>query len=414
MRLQLLGFLLLTGIFSAQESDPPEIAKTAFPVRLTPEEEESAQAPQNGCCNQVKACQSSCCHQPSLNCPPLIPRCDPCDCIIDYYNPLIFNGFDLSVEWLYWTVHQKASTFVLTPDGFHQPFPPADNNGFNDGSGKYKYARMDWNSGVRANLGYTFERDAWRLLGQYTYYGTHGSDRVVRSTDLTLYLEPTNKYEFLANSGPDLVNSSIHLRYQVADLLVSRRFLPGCQILFNFFTGATGAWIQEEWKFSYICFENASVPGLATITHNNWSFRGGGMRAGVDTNWHLGKGFGIFNKFSMAALVGSFLQKKSVLLDPPVLPPGFDIFTNPFGHTREDEIWVVPNTQLEFGLNWNHRFCSWAMSLMLGFEINTWYDLHQYHQSMSRPLPANYNHIDYRNSSDVSLWGGNLQLGFSF
>ncbi len=411
-------FFLLAAISSiAQEIDLEEsaVAKDSVPIRLTQQEEqmqnERTPAPQpngSGCCPSSSTgsacCPIRCCKPPSPNCPPLQPYCDSCDCIIDHYNPLIFNGVDASIEWLYWTVQQKASTFVLTPHGFHQPFPASAST---DGLGKYKYASFDWNSGVRAGLGYTFQRDAWHLLGQYTYYKTHGSNRATRPADLTLYLEATNKNINATAEGLDLITSNIHLHYQVADLLFSRRFLPGCQILFNFFTGATGAWINEKWKISAFDLNN-----ITTIIRNNWRFRGGGIRVGFDTNWHIGSGVGFFNRFSVATLVGPFWNEKITVLQP-TFPPQTN-FTDPLGHTLENEVWVVPTTQIEFGLNWNRRFCDWSMNWTLAFEINTWYDLHQYHQSMQRTDPPNSNHLDYRNASDVSLWGLNLDFAFSF
>ncbi len=396
---------------NAQEE---EIAKTNFPVRLTPEEEAEEQGSPscNSCCSPVdaNACQPTCCRRPSLNCPPVIPRCDPCDCIIDYYNPLVYNGWDLSCELLIWTVQQKASTFVLSPHGIHQPFPPST---ISDSIGKYHSASFNWAPGVRASISYTFERDAWNLMGQYTYYGTSGRDTVHRPDEPTLYLEPTTREVSLSDRGVNEMTSHTSFSYNVFDFLLSRRFLPGCQILFDFFAGPTAALISENWKIRGTDIAGPT-PNAETKSRSKWQFSGGGMRAGLNANWHMGAGFGLYNQFSFATLVGSYSYNKKVRVNATPTP-FIDSLLKPYvGRTTEEEIWVVPATQLEFGINWNHRFCHWAISIQGAFEINTWYDLHQYHQEAASFSGPTHDKLDYRNTSPVNLWGFNFSTNFSF
>ncbi len=407
--------LLLAKILGADE---PEVSKNVFPVRLTPEEHEQEMqrradapcyetaTPPYGCCTpQSDPCLPDCCKccKPrSLNCPPLMPRFDPCDCIMDYYNPIIFNGFDLWIEALAWTVQQKSSTYALSPRGQHQPIPPPDS--LADSIGEYHSAKFKWSPGFRLGLGYTFERDAWNLSGQYTYFSSGGSDRVRRPQDPTLYITATTRNLNTTNEGPRLLKSKIDFDYQTFDFFLSRRFLPGCQILFNFFAGPTAAVIDEKWKIT------GHHSFVTTVSQNKWSFSGGGMRVGADANWHIGSGFGLFNKVSFATLVGSYFNARKTHLSP--IPE--HTLAPDMRNTKESEVWVVPTTQLEFGLNWNRRFCSWAILLQGALEINTWYDLHQFHQDEPTPTNPNHNHLDYRNASPVSLWGASFRVNFSF
>lgn len=382
-----LAFTILYSLFlSAQTSD-------GFSVRLTEEEQASP------CCPPPAP---SCCGPGPSNCPPAQPPFERCDCLFDYYNPLLFKGIDLSIEWLFWKVHQKASTYVLEPSHFQQPYPPTQ---LTDGLGKYKSAEFDWSSGVRAGIGYTFQRDAWHILGQYTYYSTHGHSHEDRSGNLTQYLQATNRDINGSNLGPISIKSSSKFHYQTADLLFSRRFIPGTQILFEFFTGGTGAWIDEHWKV-------LSSSASQTLLKNDWIFSGGGIRTGVQANWHMGGGFGFYNKISGAALVGSYKNRKKEAVTP--LTVSEQPYTNPLANTTEKGTWVVPHSQIELGMNLSHRFCTWAMNLAAGFEINTWYDLHQLHQSMQDPLTGNQNQLDTRNASDVSLWGIHIDFSFSY
>jgi hypothetical protein len=329
---------------------------------------------------------------------------------MDYYNPLIFNGWDLSIEWLFWTVQQKSSTFVLSPNGINQ-----SSSTLSDAIGKYQSAKFDWNSGVRAACCYTFKRDAWNLMGQYTYYKTDGSKVIHQPSNPLQYLEPTSREVNLSSRGVSEMKSTTDFHYQVFDFLLSRRFLPGCQILFNFFAGPTGALIYEQWKVKGV--DIGTNPNVTTKTTNKWTFRGAGMRGGLEANWHMGSGFGLHNKFSFATIIGAYNNKKTcqVTATGDANATISSLLTPYIWNTTQENTWVVPETQLEFGLNWNHRFCHWAMSLELGFEINTWYDLHQYQQAESTdPTTADSEKFEYRNASPVSLWGTNARLNFSF
>lgn len=420
MRYLLLCFFCLSTLNATEETSESqeEVARTAFPVRLTEQEQEeeayrmyepspcgTAPAPASGCCNppDPNACVQKCCKPPSINCPPLRPLCDPCDCIIDYFNPLVFNGFDIYLEWLFWNVQQKSSTYVLKPNA------PQLSNTVADAIGEYKSAEFDWNSGVRLGLAYTFQRDAWNLLGQYTYYGTKGTSSVTRPNNPMFYLEPTLRGQSASEPGINRSRSNTDFQYQVFDLLLSRRFLPGCQILFDFFAGPTAAVITEKWKVRTYDVHNILLP-VTTTTRNRWSYASGGMRVGFNANWHIGNGWGLYNRSSFASYVGAYYNRRRTSIEPSVnqsLQPRVR-------NTKEDETWVVPTTQLEFGLNWNHRFCNWAVMIQGAFEVNTWYDLHQLHQDSQNLLPPNVEHLDYRNASPVSLWGFNFRVNFSF
>lgn len=329
--------------------------------------------------------------------------------LINYYNPPTFTGFDLSIEWLFWTVQQKSSTFVLSPNGIHQPYPPEPNA---DAIGKYHSASFDWNSGFRLGFGYTWERDFWNLEGQYTFYVTHGSDCVNRPITLTLYIEPTNRDVSESPDGVDSMKSHTRFHYEVADLLLSRRFFPSEQIILNFFTGATGAWIHENWKITGVDVASAD-PFVTTVTKNNWMFNGGGIRTGFDTDWHIWQGISLFNKFSFAALVGYYTNMRRTQLIYVPASASENLRPN-VRHTNECETWIVPTTQIELGVNWNHRFDSWSLNLQAELEINTWYDLHQLHQDHPLFSSPNSDRPDIRNTSPVNLWGMGLKAGFTY
>lgn len=429
MRLFTLCLLIISGSLASEEPSQNEdesLAKSSFPVRLTQEEQEeheyrlmhpehhSTLTPPNGCCNDPKpnACVTPCCKPPSINCPPVHPHFDSCDCVMDYFKPIVFNGFDLHLEWLFWKVQQK-STYVLTANQIPQPSPPST---IGDSIGKYRSPEFDWSSGIRLGLGYTFYRDAWKLLGQYTYYETSGSDSANRSDNPEFYLQPTIRSITTSPIGIDRIRSNTDFNYQVFDFLLSRRFLPGTQIIFEFFAGPTAAMITEKIKVTSSDVLSAN-PAVTTTSKNRWSFTSGGMRVGFDATWSIGYGWGLYNKSSFATLVGAYENKRETDISERVTS-GIIVTPNLlFPHlrrTKQEETWVVPATQLEFGLNWNRQFCNWGIMLQGAFEVNTWYDLHQLHQDAQNPNGPTFDHLDYRNASPVNLWGMNFRVNFSF
>jgi hypothetical protein len=313
--------------------------------------------------------------------------------------------FTMNLEFLYWTVQQKASTFVLTPDGNHQPYP-ASPAYVSDALGKYQSAHFDWNPGARAAIIFALPHDSWNLWTQYTFYYTRGTEKHFHPDDLTEYLLPTNRE---VNASPDGVNemrSKTNFHYQVGDLLLSRRFLPSSQIQCDLYSGATGAWINEKWIVNGTDAPG-EFPNVNTITWNNWHFYGGGIRVGVNTGWKLLEGFSFCNNLSFATLAGSYFNSRKTVVTDSV--GDFYLRRN----TREGEVWIVPTTQMEFGLNWKRQFTSWSFSLKGAFEINTWYDLHQLHQDSMYFTQSNNDKLDYRNSSPVNLWGFNVMFNWS-
>lgn len=359
----------------------------SVPIRLTQEEEEEQDNYEMNCC-PVRArkdvCTPVCCKPPSINCPPVVPRCNPCDCIIDYYSPLVFNGWQISAEWLYWTVSEQALTFVL------YDLPPLTPNHNGNGFGKYKSGEFGWNSGVRVNAGYTFERDAWHLGAEYSYFATGRSSKENSAT----FLEPT-----LTAFSADQSKLKTHFISHLFDFGLTRTFLPGCQILFDFFIGGTGALLREKFNAAYAI---SNTPHYTNVT-NHWSYSSGGLRTSLNTNWHFGYGFGLFSKCSFAELVGSYEYHQKEISDGIL-----------FKDVRESLIVLIPSTQFGLGFDWNHRFCHSAMKILAGFEINTFYDIHQVRLSGVEPIPNGYGHIAYRDHSNLNLWGINIGMDFSF
>lgn len=311
--------------------------------------------------------------------------------------PIYANGVSISGEFLWWQVKQEASEFVAGP----VTVPVALQGHSSDTLGKYHSASFDWNPGVRVDFGYTFKRDAWQLLGEYTYFQTHGRTTVTRSEDGTSFIFAP--FADVSGTGTRQAISHIDLWYNAADLLLARRFLVSEQILLKFAMGATGAWIKEDWHINY------DKSPIMTVVKNDWDFKGGGIRVKLDSRWHLGKGFGFFNKISAAVLLGSYFNHNEVSSEPPVAG-----FLDPIRNTRYRNNILVPMTQFGLGLDWNKAFKKVSFRIGAGVEVNTWFDLQEVYKDTQGVTGLANDHKDARDTSNVNLYGLNATLGFDF
>lgn len=139
-------------------------------------------------------------------------------------------------------------------------------------------------------------------------------------------------------------------------------------MLFRPYIGVTGAWMKEEWRFKYI--------GTSIATNKQkWKFHGGGMRIGFDLDWLIGLGFSLDSKFSIASILGSYHQKSYSYTnntgpDETGIP---DLVQDARLHDNR----IATNLQFFLGPSYNRNFSSCGFKIFLGYELNTWFNLHE-------------------------------------
>ncbi len=343
-----------------------------------------SQSQRNQACSNEKNCTSCCPSQ------------------MDYRLPSDFHGATTFAEYLVWQVQQQASHFVITPtdDSTIDPFYPNT-----EGLGKIRSAPFEWNSGVRVGLGYTALRDAWQVLGQYTWFSTDGK-KTYDAPPLTgkEFLMPT--FYAQSTTGTISAKNSVYFSYQMGDLLVTRSFLPTEQIKLNFSFGATGGYIKENYHVVYEAPNN-------TYVQNNWSFGGGGFRAGLDSNWHISDGFGVFSKVSFAAILGHYANLNRITADGPIsLNPAY------LANTNYKNILLLPTTQIVLGFDWCRTFTNCSISgvnIALGAEFNNLPNLQQVFKVTAPTSVPNQNKSPmFRDFSSVYMYGANFRVGLDY
>jgi len=326
-----------------------------------------------------------------------------------YRLPREFNGWNSFAEALVWQVQEQGSFFVATPNDDSVVIPA-----FNQTQllGDLRSLSFDWDGGVRLGLGYTFARDFWQLMGQYTWFATTGDNSYsmrAPTATTTTWLMPT--FTDIESTGLIEAESSSRFSYQMADLMLSRRFLPKDEIQLNFALGATGGYIKED---SHIFYENV---GMNTAVVNHWGFGGGGLRTNFDANWHMGRGFGFFGKFSYAAILGQYGTKNRISADSPGIDGGGVTAARRIANTTCTGIYLLPATQIALGFDWTRSFGNcWISDLRIALtgEFNHLSNLHQIFKDPIDTSDVSFGKLYVRDISSVYMYGVDVRLGADF
>jgi len=301
--------------------------------------------------NQVKP-QESCCPCPATD-------------ITCYRAPIKQSAAIVSVDFLWWTAEEGALSYAVKG----QPTPPS---GQNIGqSGDLEKSKFDWDPGVRASLAYRFCPSFWETELEYAYININGSNAFNAPSDLTRNLTSTylKGGQFVISRAP----SHLDLTHQTAHLALARRFLFEDHLILRLSMAFTGTWIDQEWEFQY-----QGTGGIKVKHDHDWSFKGGGMRLGFDTDWYIGKGFSLFGKVSGASYIGFYKNEikahtnnaNTIFLEP------YDIQDTTYSDQR-----LVNNLQFLMGPRYGQQVSWWGFEIFAGYELNTWFNLQEQSQS---------------------------------
>ena len=302
-------------------------------------------------------------------------------------------GFS-GVEFLWWTVREGALDYIVKGQVSSINLAgTVDGNQSIGAVGDLKSPKYDWEPGLRARVGYRFPRDFWELEALYTYFHSSTSETLGPPTGFDILIpngaNPPVPQRALAatffsvtTTPMNQATASMHFNYNVADLILARRFLETKYIISKQFISFTGAWIWQDWRFAYFGGPSTQTPGEIGSTTNgeeNWKFSGGGLRTGVNTDWFLGKGLSIESKGSISGYLGHYHHHSSLFwgnqAEAPSAPQyGKNVL---FNDTR-----LVFNAQFALLPKWGMMFNSWGFELYAGYELNLWFNLHEVYKTI--------------------------------
>lgn len=314
------------------------------------------------------------------------------------YDADLFNKdksvFFVNAEFLYWLVNEGAVDYAIKMD--EQAWSSTE-VGF--ALGNYHNAHFDWSPGFRINFGHFNAPHYWDVLIQYTYVPSSGSRDVHAPKGSGKYLNGT--WAQPAGSAA-LMRASCHvdMKYNVLDLLFTRRFHTNEHLRFNVFGGLTSALIFQKMKVFY-----EDKLGMTSHIDNRWRFQGVGMRLGLKIDWFMGYDIYLTGQVSTALLSGWY--KNTAYQVTSINDNSSPIRDSDFHDNR-----LTYTAQFLVGPSWQKKFKSVRTEVCAGYEFTIWTNLQEiYRSGASLPTGAKETFI---NNSNVSLQGLTVRLNVDF
>ncbi len=327
------------------------------------------------------------------------------------------SGLYLGVTPLYWKVSEdglaycETGSFTLVPelDTSLAILPPSFYR-LDLGNGNTRSPNFHWDWGFRVALGYTTPFDGWDVLSGWTRFFNEASDSVQRAgnANINSLAQVGGAGDFVSPfwvaqifSSPGLMNRasadwSLHLN--LLDLSLGRQFLVSRHLSLKPFIGLRNGWIHQKYdlQFTALNFDDTvgpvGEPGrLISIDMKN-HFWGIGARAGLNTQWFLGRGLSLFGNAAFSLLTGHFnahyrLRDQNVFVTQEVI---FSLGGAPFTQqipAYDDTFSNVNRThtnatmaELGIGLRWDSSFSKgkYCFSIWAGYEQNIFFAQNQF------------------------------------
>ncbi|MGH2639422.1 MAG: Lpg1974 family pore-forming outer membrane protein [Rhabdochlamydiaceae bacterium] len=275
-------------------------------------------------------------------------------------RPVVKDGTDLWIQADVLYMH-------ATEDGVNYGIRQETNSSFIDG--QVKNISYDWNWGWRAGIGYNLPHDGWDMLLNYTWFRSNESKTSNTDAPESIRQTWTNPYN-TQGAADALVAHALgrtHLKFDYLDFQLGREFFVSKWLTLRPFMGARGLWAHRDMTIKY---SGGSALGALQTPLSKLKekfsnrFRGGGLLAGLDTQWGLGEGWSFYGQFALSLIYGTQrLHEKQ------------DEYTAAAAVTRIAHVhdsWTIVRTMtdLGLGLRWDHLFYddAYRIRFQLGWE----------------------------------------------
>lgn len=246
------------------------------------------------------------------------------------------GNFFLEGDFLYLRAFQGGLDICGPSEAIDVINPGSVTSFFN---GKTHSPHFKWDPGFRLGLGYLFPND-WIMAVYWTDFHSkatlnHGDNHLFRWK----------------------------LNFDVVDFIIGREFcIQSCLTITPFF-GVRGARIDQTAS----SFELDTLLSTFDAEHNTSKFRGVGPLAGLQANWNLGCGWGVYADFALGGLWGKY---KIHLNEASTFP-----FGGEFSHLHKnlDACQLV----LDAGIGVSWRQCFWENNqfvVKIGLEQHRYFD----------------------------------------
>lgn len=331
-----------------------------------------------GMAGLLNADSSDCCPKPACEeCCPCTNQeiwgCDmeayPCSPrITEHYNEKACQmvqfdtaGFYANLDILIWKSQMDGLSPVIEQFD-SSPIPSFPQSRYTNAH--FEELHSSWKPGVRVGAGYFFDHDVWDVYACYTYYkgkATSSEDTSTPDTNGKLLFANWSAISGFVGSQLPITtlsyDASWDVRLNLVDLELGRRFRAGKWLVVRPFVGARGAWIRQSVDFDYFQASGGNIilrQNLDVDMKNK--FAGAGLRAGFNTEWNVGCGFGLYGNGAVSILYGQFSIEQSETL--AALQFGSNCCGNDILNIEDKFKSAKAAIDLQLGVRWATYMCN--------------------------------------------------------
>lgn len=278
------------------------------------------------------------------------------------------RDFYIHVDGLAFQAKQDGMDFAIEDTseavggGPASPITYGKVHGFSDDTSNW-----DYNPGMRFGFGFYLDHDAWNIDFNWTWVNITDYRKGNASGDgllIPLWLVGSDTPIDLFGSRS---SASWKASYNVLDLSLGKPYHVSRYVVLNPYFGLRAGSIDQHFSVDY----SGSSAAFRTVHHGTKNnFRGVGTRAGLNTDWIVGKGWCLFGNVSASLLSGKFdvHQTMTVPTTASDSPEGFDI--------QNDFYQNIPNIEMALGVSWSKYFDKnkYRIGLRAAYEFIEWWD----------------------------------------
>ena len=276
------------------------------------------------------------------------------NCPRDFYLRVDGLAFQAKEDGLEFAIRDTSTVAASTP------ITGGEVIGFSSDDNDY-----DYNPGIRVAFGFFLDHDAWNLDFAWTWLNltNYSREHIGTSLGALLPLQALGIGTPLVNIG-ETASSRWDAHYNTIDVKLAKPYYVSRYLVLSPHFGARGGWIDQHIGVDYSGQTSAPNRTIAKAENDFWGI---GARAGLDSDWILGKGWCLFGQVAASMLFGKFEIDQSYNL------PG----SAADGYTIDYDFYQnVPNFEMALGIGWGKYFNKKRnhVSVRVAYEFQEWWD----------------------------------------
>jgi len=344
----------------------------------------------------------NCAPEPPATCYP--ENCNHCYCLgPENYGvnapvrPVTCNGdWVISAAGFYWNAHQDGMEYavdssVQNPNGGGQQFLNTLFELNNLINAEYETPDFKWDFGFKVGLGYNTTCDGWDFGVVWTWYRGKANDHIERETEDNQTLLPL--WSAFSSSGipgsttpqPTYgilwatdIETHWKLQLNLIDIELGREYWTSKYLSFRPFVGLRIAFIEQNFEIQHkggSWSATSAAPAFNDEVDLDNDFKGVGLRAGFDTVWNFGCGWGLYGNFAASIIYGRFSLDQDEEIREAASP------YNKIKILETEESFHASRAMLDLGLGiqWHSLFCDcqYGFTVQLGWEQHLFFHQNQ-------------------------------------